>query len=164
MLVVPLVTTLTNGWAVANLLITLVAFAAVKVGLLAGAFVSPDHASFHYLVEATNGAGWLAGLGDLLSVLVMLNALIFVFNMLPLPPLDGASAIGEILPERAAPGPTLRGQDAGAPSTKQELNGAAPAGDVRSRTSTLAQPCVSSPAASGVNQATRTALSRPDSA
>jgi len=42
---------------------------------------------------------------------------------------------------------------AGATSTKQELNGAAPAGDVRSRTSTLAQPCVSSPAASGVNQA-----------
>jgi len=94
----------------------------------------------------------------------VLNALIFVFNMLPLPPLDGASAIGEILPERAAPGPTLRGQGAGATSTKQELNGAAPAGDVRSRTSTLAQPCVSSPAASGVNQATRTALSRPDSA
>ena len=130
MLIIPLVATLTNGWAVgwastpydplwaarhprraatmaaagpaANLLITLVAVAAVKVGLLTGVFVSPDHASFHHLVEATNGAGWLAGLGDLLSVLVMLNALLFVFNMLPLPPLDGASAIGGILPERAA--------------------------------------------------------------
>jgi len=98
MLVVPLVTTLTNGWVstpydplwaarhprraatmaaagpAANLLITLVAFAAVKVGLRTGVFVSPDHASFHHLVEATNGAGWL----------------------------DGASAIGGILPERAA--------------------------------------------------------------
>ena len=130
MLVVPLVTTLTNGWAIgwastpydplwaarhprraatmaaagpaANLLITLTAFAAIKVGLRTGVFVSPDHASFQHLVEATNGAGWLAGLGDLLSVLVMLNALLFVFNMLPLPPLDGASAIGGILPERAA--------------------------------------------------------------
>jgi Zn-dependent protease len=37
-----------------------------------------------------------------LSVLVMLNALLFVFNMLPLPPLASASAIGGILPERAA--------------------------------------------------------------
>ena len=53
-------------------------------------------------MEAANGAAWLDGLGDLLTVLLMLNALLFVFNMLPLPPLDGASAIGGLLPERAA--------------------------------------------------------------
>jgi len=31
-----------------------------------------------------------------------LNVLLFVFNMLPFPPLDGASAIGGVLPVRAA--------------------------------------------------------------
>ncbi len=35
-------------------------------------------------------------------MLLVLNTLLFVFNMLPLPPLDGASAIGGILPERTA--------------------------------------------------------------
>jgi Zn-dependent protease len=130
MLVVPLLTAFTNGWALGwastpydpywaarhprraaamaaagpagNLLIALVAFAAIKIGLVSGLFVSPDYVSFHHVVEAANGAAWLDGLGDLLTVLLMLNALLFVFNMLPLPPLDGACAIGGLLPERAA--------------------------------------------------------------
>jgi Zn-dependent protease len=36
-------------------------------------------------------------------VLLVLNVLLFVFNMLPLPPLDGGSAISGVLPERLAP-------------------------------------------------------------
>src|SRR5690242_1505512 len=53
-----------------------------------------------------------------------------------------------------ARGAVARDQEcAGATSTKQELNGAAPAGDVRSAVSTLAQPRVSDPDGSGVNQA-----------
>src|SRR6185369_10067689 len=53
-----------------------------------------------------------------------------------------------------ARGAVARDQDcAGATSTKQELNGAAPAGDVRSAVSTLAQPRVSVPEGSGVYQA-----------
>jgi Zn-dependent protease len=35
-------------------------------------------------------------------VLLVLNILLFVFNMLPVPPLDGASAITGVLPEGAA--------------------------------------------------------------
>ena len=57
---------------------------------------------FSHLVEAVSGAQWFSALGDVLSVLLVLNLLLFVFNMLPIPPLDGASAIGGILPERAA--------------------------------------------------------------
>src|SRR6478672_802 len=53
-----------------------------------------------------------------------------------------------------ARGAIARGQEsAGATSTKQELNGAAPAGEVRSAVSTLAQPRVSVPEGSGVYQA-----------
>ncbi len=130
MLIVPLLTAFTNGWAVGwastpydpvwaahyprraatmaaagpagNLLIATVAFVAIRGGLYLGFFESPDHVTFSHLVEATNGAGWLTALGDLLSVLLVLNVLLFVFNMLPFPPLDGASAIGGVLPERAA--------------------------------------------------------------
>ena len=125
MLIVPLLTTLTNGWAVGwastpydplwaarhprraaamaaagpagNLVIALLAFATIKAALAAGIFVSPEH-----VVEAARGGDVVAGLGDLLTVLLVLNTLLFVFNMLPFPPLDGASAIGGILPERTA--------------------------------------------------------------
>jgi Zn-dependent protease len=130
MLVVPLLTAFTNGWAVGwastpydpqwaarhprraarmaaagpvgNLLIVAGAFGALKAGLAAGIFVSPDRASYHRLVDAAGGATWLTGVGEMLTVLLVLNVLLFVFNMLPFPPLDGASAIGGLLPERAA--------------------------------------------------------------
>lgn len=130
MLVVPLLTTFTNGWAVgwastpydpvwastyprraatmaaagpaSNLLLAILAFAAIRGGLLAGLFESPDHVTFSHLVDAANGAGWLVVLGALASVLLVENMLLFVFNMLPFPPLDGASAIGGVLPERVA--------------------------------------------------------------
>jgi len=56
----------------------------------------------HHMVEPANGNAMLAGAGELLSVLLVLNVLLFVFNMLPLPPLDGGSAISGVLPERLA--------------------------------------------------------------
>jgi Zn-dependent protease len=130
MLAVPLLTAFTMGWAVGwastpydpewaarhprraasmaaagpagNLLIALLAFAALKVGLMTDVFVAPDRVSFHHLVEAASGSAALGGLGDLLTVLLVLNVLLFIFNMLPVPPLDGASAITGVLPDRAA--------------------------------------------------------------
>ena len=130
MLVVPLLTAFTNGWAVGwastpydpvwasryprraaamaaagpagNLLIAVLAFAALRGGLVAGFFESPDHVTFSHLVEAASGAPWLTAVGAVVSVLLVENLLLFVFNMLPVPPLDGASAIGGVMPERAA--------------------------------------------------------------
>jgi Zn-dependent protease len=130
MLVVPLVTAFTLGWAVGwastpydpawaarhprraasmaaagpagNLLIALVAFGALRLGLATGVFAAPHRVNFHHLVDAANGSALLMGLGELLTVLLVLNILLFVFNMLPVPPLDGASAITGVLPERVA--------------------------------------------------------------
>jgi Zn-dependent protease len=130
MLVVPLLTAFTAGWAVGwastpydpawaqrhprraasmaaagpagNLLLALVAFGALRVGLAVGVFAAPDHVSFHHLVEAAGGSPLVTGIGELLTVLLVLNILLFVFNMLPVPPLDGASAITGVLPERVA--------------------------------------------------------------
>lgn len=130
MLVVPLLTAFTLGWAVGwastpydpywaarhprraagmaaagpagNVLIALIAFAALRLGLAVDVFVPPDRVNFHHLVEAASGSALLNGLGDLLTVLLVLNVLLFIFNMLPVPPLDGASAITGVLPERLA--------------------------------------------------------------
>jgi Zn-dependent protease len=130
MLVVPLVTAFTLGWAVGwastpydpqwaarhprraasmaaagpagNLLIALVAFGALRLGLAVSVFVAPHRVNFHHLVDAANGSALIMGVGELLTVLLVLNILLFVFNMLPVPPLDGASAITGVLPPRAA--------------------------------------------------------------
>jgi Zn-dependent protease len=135
MLGVPLLTAFTNGWAVGwastpydpiwaaryprraalmaaagpagNLLIAALALLGLRGGLAAGAFTSPKRVSFHHLVDAANGAPWLAAIGEVLTVLLVLNVFLFVFNILPFPPLDGASVLGGMLPERA--GVAVRG-------------------------------------------------------
>ena len=128
MLVVPLLTSLTQGWAVGwastpydplwaarhpqraaimaaagpagNLILAIVAFVLLRAGLMTGFFQAPDTVRFEHLVEAADGAR--SFLGALLSVFLMLNVLLFAFNLIPLPPLDGASVITLVLPPAAA--------------------------------------------------------------
>ena len=130
MLVVPLLTAFTSGWALGwastpydpawaarhprraasmaaagpagNLVIAAVAFGVLRLGIVTGVFVSPERVNAHHLVEPAHSNAWLAAAGELLSVLLVLNVLLFVFNMLPVPPLDGGSAITGVLPERLA--------------------------------------------------------------
>lgn len=129
MLVVPLLTSLTQGWAMGwasapydplwaerhpqraalmaaagpagNFMVALVAFAGLRAGLLAGLFVAPERAAFHALV-ADAGTGDPNFLGTVLSVFLVLNVFIGLFNLLPLPPLDGFSVVSIFLPEAHA--------------------------------------------------------------
>ena len=131
MIVVPLLTALTQGWAIGwastpydprwearyprraalmaasgplgNLIIAVAAFATLKIGLATGQFVSPAHVSFEHLVDVPEGGAVASALaGKILSIFLMLNVLLFAFNLLPFPPLDGGSAIGLVLPQDAA--------------------------------------------------------------
>jgi Zn-dependent protease len=83
-----------------NLAIATVAFAAMKAGLALGWFTSPDSASFDLLVEAAVPAAGFAATA--LSILVVMNVFLALFNLLPLPPLDGFSVLGLVLPEQYA--------------------------------------------------------------
>lgn len=133
MLIVPLITSLTQGWAMGwasapydpvwaarypkraawmamagpagNLCIALAAFMLLKLGLALGVFVAPSSAGMSHLVApAGETALWgIAGfVAEALSVLVMLNVLLFAFNLIPLPPLDGSAVIDLILPKNMA--------------------------------------------------------------
>jgi Zn-dependent protease len=133
MLVVPLLTSLTQGWTigwasapydpewaerhprraalmaaagpVANLLLAIAAFALLRIGLVLGAFDAPAQVALDRLVvpaAASDPLGIFAFAAIALSVLFTLNVLLFVLNMLPLPPLDGASVMTLALPRRAA--------------------------------------------------------------
>jgi Zn-dependent protease len=119
MLVLPLITSFTQGWAigwasapydphwadrypkraaimaaagpVGNFLIALAAFALLRGGLEAGWFSAPDRVNFETLVELAGGGPTF--MTTLLSVLLVQNVFLGVFNLLPLPPLDGASVL-----------------------------------------------------------------------
>src|SRR3954447_14969665 len=129
MLVVPLLTALTQGWAIgwastpcaprwaahypkraalmaaagpaANRSIAIVALVLIKIGLATGWFVPPESVSFEHLVSAPGGEG-RAFAGELLSIFLTLNVLLCAFNLIPLPPLDGASVIGLFVPGEIA--------------------------------------------------------------
>jgi Zn-dependent protease len=85
-----------------NLVVVVATGIALRVGLAAGFFTLPDRIGFENLVAAATAGGAAAGLASLLSILFMLNLLLFAFNLLPLPPLDGASALPLVLPEATA--------------------------------------------------------------
>jgi Zn-dependent protease len=141
MLIVPLMTSLLQGWAMgwasaphdpawaerhprraaltalagplANLLLALAAFALLQTGLWAGVFEPAVRPTIQGWVEnALPPDPLLAGdfAARALSVLLSLNVLLFVFNLLPLPPLDGAAVLTLVLP--GAAGRSLRAASA----------------------------------------------------
>jgi Zn-dependent protease len=81
----------------ANLLLVAVAAAAVWLGIVTGGFAVPDSVSPEAIVSAAGAGVWPAA-AFLVSALFTMNLLLFAFNLLPLPPLDGAGALPLVLP------------------------------------------------------------------
>jgi Zn-dependent protease len=80
-----------------NLSLAVVAAGALR--LLPAAALAPDLAS-----EGARGASVLEPVGRLVWAALNINVLLAVFNMLPIPPLDGSSVLAGLLPERLAAG------------------------------------------------------------
>jgi Zn-dependent protease len=84
----------------ANLMLCAASAGAIWLGIAAGGFSVPDSVSVDALVSATPEGLWPAA-AFLVSALFSMNLLLFAFNLLPMPPLDGAGALPLLLPERA---------------------------------------------------------------
>jgi Zn-dependent protease len=78
----------------ANLLLAGLAFATLKLGLALGTWGAPLGVSYDRLVATSGEAGLLEGLGRMTSVLFSLNLILFLFNLIPFPPMDGATVLG----------------------------------------------------------------------
>ena len=133
LLIVPLLTAATSGWAMgwasapysrswadryprraawmaaagpaANLVIAGLAMALIAAGLATGRFQAPPAASLHCLVLPANAfaaSALMTHAAKALSVLSVLNVLLAAFNLLPLPPLDGAAVLSLMLPHSLA--------------------------------------------------------------
>lgn len=85
----------------ANLLLVLIAAVLINVGVLAGVFYAPESITFADVTAATAGRESLwYGVAYFLGAVFALNLLLFVFNLLPIPPLDGSAALVLLLPEK----------------------------------------------------------------
>ncbi len=82
----------------ANLTLVLLAAIGIRVGLAAGEFVAPARIDFTSVAAAAQ-PGLGSALATLLSILFVLNLLLFLFNLLPVPPLDGSSAVTLLMSE-----------------------------------------------------------------
>ncbi len=85
---------------VANLILASLAFVVLRVLLANGFFEAPHRISFGHMVAPTaaSAGGLGAGLALLLSVALNLNVLLGLFNLIPLPPLDGAGIARGLFP------------------------------------------------------------------
>ena len=85
----------------ANLFLVLIAALLIRLGMSLGYFHAPESCGFSVVTEAPSG-GIAHGLAVLLSILFSLNLLLVAFNLLPLPPLDGAAVVSLFLTDGAA--------------------------------------------------------------
>lgn len=126
MILVPLITFALNGWMMGwasapydprwahhypkragvmamagpagNLILVLLSGLLIRVGIAVGWFYVPVSLSFTQIVA---GNGWAAGAAAPLSILFMLNLVLFAFNLLPVPPLDGSAILPMFLSDSA---------------------------------------------------------------
>ncbi len=88
---------------VSNLAIVVVCGVVIRLAMIAGALEAPASATFISITAATQPGIW-ESMASLLSILFSLNLLLFAFNLLPLPPLDGSGVLPLVLKESWARG------------------------------------------------------------
>lgn len=84
-----------------NLTLVLLAFLAIRMGMASQVFYAPDSINFSHVTAATAGGIWIP-LAKVLSIFFSLNLILCVFNLLPLPPLDGSGVVPILLEDRMA--------------------------------------------------------------
>ncbi len=82
-----------------NLAVVVFCGLTIRLAMVAGVLEAPESATFISITTATAPGVW-DSLATLLSILFSLNLLLFVFNLLPLPPLDGSGALPLVLKEK----------------------------------------------------------------
>jgi Zn-dependent protease len=86
---------------VANLALVLIAALAIRLGIAIHWLAQPTSVTFTHVVAAA-APGVLGGVATLLSILFSLNLVLCLFNLMPMPPLDGSGVLALFMrPERA---------------------------------------------------------------
>ena len=87
----------------ANLIVATLAGLAIRGGMIAGVLEAPPTVrSFSELVIATDASSMFGGAATFLSLLFFLNLLLFLFNLIPVPPLDGSAILPLVMSDQMA--------------------------------------------------------------
>jgi Zn-dependent protease len=85
----------------ANFTLVLIAAVIIRSGMVMGFFHAPDTIGFGK-VTAASSAGFANSAAVVVSILFSLNLILLVFNLIPLPPLDGSNLLLLVLSHSAA--------------------------------------------------------------
>ena len=83
-----------------NFLLAILAGIAIWGLIAAGVFAGPESVSFSHLVDPMRDGPW-KGVAFFLSAMYSLNLLLAIFNLIPVPPLDGSGALPLLLSDSA---------------------------------------------------------------
>ena len=76
----------------ANLILLLTAALIIRGGMLLGFFHAPEAITFNRITTVTS-PGFANSVAVVVSILFSLNLILLVFNLIPLPPLDGSNVL-----------------------------------------------------------------------
>jgi Zn-dependent protease len=85
----------------ANLILVVLAGLAIRAGILLGVFHAPESVTFEQVTAATT-PGFANSASVAISIVFSLNLILFIFNLIPLPPLDGSEVVSLFLSDSAA--------------------------------------------------------------
>jgi Zn-dependent protease len=85
----------------ANLILVVLAGLAIRAGILLGVFHAPESVTFEQVTAAVS-PGLVNSASVAISIVFSLNLILFVFNLVPLPPLDGSEVLSLFLSDSAA--------------------------------------------------------------
>ena len=85
----------------ANLILVVLAGLAIRTGILLGVFHAPESVTFEQVTAAAS-PGFANSASVAISIVFSLNLILFVFNLIPLPPLDGSEVLSLFLSDSAA--------------------------------------------------------------
>lgn len=81
---------------VANLILVVIAGLTIRAGMLLGVFHAPESVTFEQVTAAVL-PGFANSASIAISIVFSLNLILFVFNLIPLPPLDGSEVVSLFL-------------------------------------------------------------------
>jgi len=85
---------------ISNFVLMIISVIIIHIGIAFGLFIQPDTITISGIVSGAS-IGWTEILAKIVSVMFSLNLILFVFNLLPFPPLDGSAVPPMYLSEEA---------------------------------------------------------------
>jgi Zn-dependent protease len=86
----------------ANFVLMIIGAISIRAGIFAGLFEQPGRIGYTSITQAATSDTALTFAATFVSILFFQNLLLGTFNLLPVPPLDGATGITVFMSERAA--------------------------------------------------------------